>query len=195
MSEPTQSISESFRALLRGMASSVTIVSTEWAKTRHGMVATAVMSLSLEPPSLVLAVNRSASIHAPLHERGAFVINILSRWDEPIARGFSRASGESRFAFGPWTALRSANPLFNGLPYLANAQAAVFCRLRDTHPAGTHSLLIASVADLVHDQKRAPLVYCDGTYGRFHSAFESARTTSFADFAAQTAAPSAPEPH
>jgi flavin reductase (DIM6/NTAB) family NADH-FMN oxidoreductase RutF len=195
MSEPKQSIPESFRTLLRGMASSVTIVSTEWAKTRHGMVATAVMSLSLEPPSLVLAVNRSASIHSPLHERGAFVINVLSRWDEPIARGFSRASGESRFAFGPWTTLRSTNPMSNGLPYLANAQAAVFCQLRESRPAGTHSLLIASVADLMHDQKRAPLVYCDGTYGRFFSTCESLRATSFADFAVETAAPSASEPN
>jgi flavin reductase (DIM6/NTAB) family NADH-FMN oxidoreductase RutF len=193
--EPHRSLSEPFRTLLRGMASSVTIVSTESAKTRYGMIATAVMSLSLDPPALVLAVNRSASIHVPLHARGAFVINVLSRWDEAVARGFTRANGEDRFAFGPWTTRRAADHAVDGLPYLANAQAVIFCRLLDTHQAGTHSLLTASVVDLAHNQERAPLVYCDGVYGSFVSTLETMRAGSCANFAGEAAVPASSGPN
>jgi flavin reductase len=197
--EPTRelprSLSEPFRTLLRSMASSVTIVSTESGRTRYGMVATAVMSLSLDPPALVMAVNRSASIHRPLQARGAFAINVLSRWDEPIARGFTHANGEDRFAFGPWTTRRSADAAINGLPYLANAQAVIFCHLLDTHQAGTHSLLTASVVDLASNQERAPLLYCDGTYGSFVSTLETMRAESCANFGGKPIVPSPSVPN
>ena len=118
-------LAETFRHSLRGLAASVTIISTRAGATRHGMVATAVMSLSMQPPSLAIGVNTSASIQKPLLRRRAFVVNILSEWDERIARGFTSANGEARFAYGAWSShdLGGDQP---GLPYLANAQAADF---------------------------------------------------------------------
>ena len=161
-------LAEAFRTALRGVGSSVTIISTEIARIRYGMVATAVMSLSVEPPSLVAAVNRSTSIHDRLEERGAFAINILSSWDEPVARGFSQTKGEDRFAFGPWSSRVIPSVGTGELPCLANAQAVIFCRLHEVHrPYGTHSLFMGEVVEVHHTAERSALLYCDGAYGSF----------------------------
>ncbi|MEX0729497.1 MAG: flavin reductase family protein [Aquisalimonadaceae bacterium] len=157
-------IEDSLRISLRGMASSVAIVSTELDGTRYGMVATAVMSVTLEPPSIAVAINRSASIHTPLLERGAFVINLLSKENEDIANGFMASKGESRFAFGPWAAHESSEADLNRLPYLANAQAAISCRLTDSIRKGTHTLVIGEVIDVIQAETFSPLLYCNGTY-------------------------------
>jgi flavin reductase len=167
VTENAHTLAEPFRNSLRGLAASVTIISTQTGGVRYGMVATAVMSLSMEPPSLVLAVNSAASIHGPMKRRNAFVVNILSEWDERVARGFASMNGENRFAFGAWSA-RRAGPTDTGeLPYLANAQATIFCRIKDAHQSGSHSLFIGEVQDVILGKEKAPLLYCDGTYGAF----------------------------
>ena len=56
-----------FRLAMRKLASTVTVLTTREADEHHGMAATAVTSLSTEPPSLLVCVNRSASLHDPLH--------------------------------------------------------------------------------------------------------------------------------
>jgi flavin reductase (DIM6/NTAB) family NADH-FMN oxidoreductase RutF len=165
--ENAHPLAESFRHSLRGLAASVTIISTQIHGVRYGMVATAVMSLSMEPPSLVLSVNRAASIHGPIKRRSAFVVNILSEWDTRVAHGFTSASGESRFAFGAWSARRSGPSDAAELPYLANAQATIFCRVMDAHAFGSHTLFIGAVQDVVLGREKAPLLYCDGAYGAF----------------------------
>lgn len=160
-------VTHAFRQAMRGLGASVTIVSTEQACVRYGMVATATMSLSMDPPSMVVAINKSASIHAPLLDRGAFAINILSHWDQSLARGFAKATGENRFANGPW----SVQALQNGgtrLPYLANAVASVFCSVIDVFPSGTHSLIVGRVDDVIQLHDKSPLLYCDGAYGSFN---------------------------
>ncbi len=159
-------LADDFRHSLRGLAASVTILSTRSGATRYGMVATAVMSLSMEPPSLAIAVNTSASIQKPLLRRGAFVVNVLSEWDERIARGFTSASGEARFAFGAWSA-HDLGPDQPGLPYLANAQSAIFCTVAEVHEGGSHSLIVGEVQHVIAATEKAPLLYCDASYGTF----------------------------
>lgn len=162
----TEGVTHAFRQAMRGLGASVTIISTEQACVRYGMVATATMSLSMNPPSMVVAVNKSASIHSPLLDRGAFAVNILSHWDGSLARGFAKATGENRFANGPWSvqALQSDG---KPLPYLANAVASVFCSVIDVFPSGTHSLIVGHVDEVVQLHDKSPLLYCDGAYGSF----------------------------
>jgi flavin reductase len=167
MSDSNSRIEEQFRLALRGMGSSVTIISTEFAGVRYGMVATAAMSVSMAPPSMVVAVNGSASIHDRLFERKAFTINILSEWDQAVARGFTRVSGENRFAHGPWSAWSLPADGGAPLPYLANAMASLFCTISDVFASGSHSLFVGNVIRVLRSDDRAPLLYCDGNYGSF----------------------------
>ncbi len=160
-------LAERFRLALRGMGSSVSIVSTEVDAVRYGMVATAAMSVSMMPPSMVIAINKSASIHDRLIDRGAFAINILSEMGHSVARGFSSASGEARFANGPWLSHKLLSHDRKPLPYLANASATIFCSVMQVHAAGSHSLLVGEVHHVLSNDDRAPLLYCDGSYGSF----------------------------
>ena len=74
------------RLVMRHVGTTVTIITTHDGRQSYGMVATAMMSLSMEPPALAIGINHSASIHKPLLERRAFCVNILSRHDEDISR-------------------------------------------------------------------------------------------------------------
>lgn len=167
MNENSHPAAEAFRLSLRGLGASVTIIATQCGGVRYGMVATAVMSVSMDPPSLVIAVNSSASIHEPISRRQAFTVNVLGEWDERVARGFAKASGEARFAYGAWSARSIDKSGDHPLPYLANGQASIVCSVRQSVPFGSHTLFIGEVQDVVASGENAPLLYCDGSYGSF----------------------------
>jgi flavin reductase (DIM6/NTAB) family NADH-FMN oxidoreductase RutF len=157
-------LSADTRRVMRHVGSTVTIVSTESGKP-FGMVATAMMSLSLEPPALVVGINQSASICGPLLERKAFCVNILTRHDEDISRRFTSLNGSHRFSAGDWRS-ESSGP-FRGIPYLFTAQAALFCMLQQSAESGTHCLIVGSIKRVIDREIDDPLLYCDGRYGQF----------------------------
>ena len=93
-----------FKRAMRRLASTVTIISTADVNgNRYGMAATAVTSVSTDPPSLLVCVNRDASIHAPLAGRGAFCVNVLTTGHEDLVSAFGgRLKGNERFSVGDW---------------------------------------------------------------------------------------------
>jgi flavin reductase (DIM6/NTAB) family NADH-FMN oxidoreductase RutF len=164
----SDAIREGFRKALRGLAATVNVISTSNGTARHGMTATAVMSLSLDPPSLVVAINQSASIHEPLRRRAAFCVNILAEGHDHVGQNFAaKPTGEARFGAGAWAVQERGSPVIIGLPYLADAQASLFCRLAGDFAFGSHTLLVGAVEDLRIAPKIAPLLYCDGGFGVF----------------------------
>jgi flavin reductase len=158
---------QGFRAILRGLASTVTIISTEDEGRSFGIVVTATTSVSFDPPSHLVCINRASSIHAPVRRRGSFCVNILARENEAIGKSFARLSGEERFENSGWSRCSSPNPLIGGLPYLTDAQATLFCSIQKEVDFGTHTLFISNIEDLEANQKTSPLLYCDGTFGEF----------------------------
>lgn len=153
------------RRVMRHVGSTVTIISTHGGGQPYGMVATAMMSLSLEPPALAISINHSASIHNPLFERRAFCVNILSRYDEDISRRFTKLSGAARFVAGSWC-VDETGP-FQHIPYLATAQATLFCTLETSMDTGTHCLIVGLIQRSIDNAVDDPLLYCDGSYGQF----------------------------
>ena len=91
-----------FRKAMRTLASAVTIVSTANDNRRFGMTATAVCSLTMQPPTLLVCVNQSTNLHHPLLSAGRFCINILHADQDELARTFGRQDIEDRFAHGNW---------------------------------------------------------------------------------------------
>jgi flavin reductase len=153
------------RRVMRHVGSTVTIITTHGGGQPYGMVATAMMSLSLEPPALAIGINHSASIHRPLLERRAFCVNILSHYDEDISRRFTKLSGATRFFAGDWRADETGP--FQDIPYLATAQAALFCTLETSMDSGTHCLIVGSIQRAIDNAVDDPLLYCHGAYGQF----------------------------
>jgi flavin reductase len=147
-----------FRSAMRALASAVSIVSTASQTRRFGMTATAVTSLSAEPPSLLVCVNQAASLHNPLLESRIFCVNILHAWQTALAHTFGSKDVGDRFAHGDWCADPRATP------YLADAQANIFCEVAEVHAYGTHSIVIGRIYHIGVRPPFHPLVYQDGRY-------------------------------
>jgi flavin reductase (DIM6/NTAB) family NADH-FMN oxidoreductase RutF len=144
---------------LRRLAKAVVVITCQHHGARYAMTATAVSELSMEPPSLLICVNRTASLHAPLSAKAGFCVNILHRAHTDISALCSgKAKGEARFALGRWHADDS------GIPYLADAQASFLCRHEQSVDYGTHSIVIGLVEKVLIHGNVDPLVYVDGTY-------------------------------
>ncbi|HET8612970.1 MAG TPA: flavin reductase family protein [Sphingomonas sp.] len=151
-------LAEATKLALRRLAKSVVVITCRYEERRYAMAATAVDALSMEPPSLLACVNRSASIHPALAGAEMFAINILRRDHEPLSHHCGGAvKGEARFEMGQWD---HDAPV----PILADAQAAILCRRDATFEYGTHSIFVGRVAEVRTFGEVDPLVYVDGRY-------------------------------
>jgi flavin reductase (DIM6/NTAB) family NADH-FMN oxidoreductase RutF len=147
------------RAGLRRLAKAVVVISCRWEGRRYAMTATAVNELSMEPPSLLICVNHTASMHEPLTAGADFSINILHSSHEAISILCSGATkGEARFAQGLWSERTSP------IPTIEDAQAVFLCKNDASFDYGTHRIFIGEVIEARTYGEVDPLVYVDGRY-------------------------------
>jgi len=131
-----------FRLAMREFASGVTVVATGQGDGRCGCTATAIASLSMNPPSLVVCLNQATSTLAALRREGVFSVNILAGHQQDLAERFAGrdgAQGAARFAGGDWA------PLTTGAPALFDALAVLDCRVEDIVDRHTHAIVIGAV--------------------------------------------------
>jgi flavin reductase (DIM6/NTAB) family NADH-FMN oxidoreductase RutF len=149
-----------FKSGMRRLASGVSLVTTILDGRPHGLVATSVCSVSADPPSLLVCVNRSSQSHDPIRDAGIFCINVLSAEDDALAQRFSSPEHrDARFAGRDWGAL------VTGAPALADALASFDCRISKTVDADTHTIFIAHVvAATLGQPSKGALLYVDGAY-------------------------------
>jgi flavin reductase len=149
-----------FKSGMRRLASGVSLVTTLHEGQRHGLIATSVCSVSTEPPSLLVCVNRSAMTHAMIHAAGRFCVNLLASSDNETARRFSDPHARDlRFEGRDWTTL------LTGAPALVGALASFDCEIATAHRSGSHTIFVGNViaTELWHDDI-SPLIYVDGRY-------------------------------
>ena len=158
MSETSPELADAFRQALRRVASTVNVITICVKGEPRGITATAMSALALDPPSLLICINKAASLHASMEDMSYFAVNVLHRDQEDIASMFADRSQEAlRFVSG-WE-LDCAKP-----PRLADAQASFLCRRTDHHRFGTHSIFIGVVEDVTMRDATDPLLYLDGSY-------------------------------
>jgi flavin reductase (DIM6/NTAB) family NADH-FMN oxidoreductase RutF len=159
MSETLQDLNDGFRAAMRRVASTVNVISICVDGQPMGITATAMSSLSLDPPSLLICINQAATMHKAMEDVPHFCVNVLHRDQEDIAQMFAdRRQHALRFAAG-WD-MDCALP-----PRLHDAQASLLCRRIDHHRFGTHSIFIGVVEEVKVREDVRPLVYVNGAYG------------------------------
>ena len=155
----TETLPTRMRDALRRLAKAVVVITCEHDGTRFAMAATAVSELSMDPPSLLICVNRTASLYGPLSDGANFVLNILHSSHETVSAACSgKLKGEARFEQGLW-AKSSIGP-----PYLEDAQASFVCRNDRQVDYGTHGIFIGEVVDVLTQGAVDPLIYVDGRY-------------------------------
>jgi flavin reductase (DIM6/NTAB) family NADH-FMN oxidoreductase RutF len=152
-------VAADMRNALRRLAKAVVVITSQYEGQRYAMAATAVSELSMDPPSLLICVNRTASLYAPLAANADFCVNILHSSHLPISQACSgKIKGEARFEVGSW----ATSSL--GIPYLEDAQASFVCRNDRLVDYGTHGLFIGQVVEVMSHGIVDPLIYVDGRY-------------------------------
>lgn len=145
---------------MRRLAKSVSVITCRHNGQRYAMAASAVDSLSADPPSLLICINRSSSIYQPLSQGVDFCVNILAAEHHEIALVCSgKKKGEDRFTTGSWNANGE-----DGTPYLTTAQASVICSQDGAFDYGTHTVFIGRIQEVQVGETVSPLVYVDGAY-------------------------------
>lgn len=152
---------DELRQALRRLAKAVVVITSQDQHGRYGMAATAVSELSFDPPSMLVCVNRTASIFPPLAAGSPFGINILHHSQRVIAdRCAGAVKGEERFLRGDWVGTSL------GIPRLRDAQASIVCRNVKTVEHGSHAIFIGDVNEVFVEGVAEPLVYLDGRFTR-----------------------------
>jgi flavin reductase (DIM6/NTAB) family NADH-FMN oxidoreductase RutF len=156
--EPDQQVAQRFLTAMSSLAATVTVIAAASPLgERTGMTATAVCSLSTEPPMLVACINRSCTLARTLTRTGWFSVNLLGQNQEHVAATFAGRSGlagDARFADGTWT----SHP--TGAPVLAGTAASCVCHVSNTLQQATHLVVIGSVHDVVLPEGPCnPLMY------------------------------------
>src|SRR5262245_55348348 len=143
---------------LRRLASAVAVVTCRSGDARHAMTATAVNAMSMQPPSMIVCVNRSSAFHEAISHAESFAINILHRSQEQISMGCGgMARGENRFCVGAWSEE-------HGVPVLCDAQARIVCAKQDRFDYGSHTIFVGRVTAVGVHGAVDPLIYVDGRY-------------------------------
>jgi flavin reductase (DIM6/NTAB) family NADH-FMN oxidoreductase RutF len=155
---------EGLRAGMRRLAASVCVITARDSNgQRQAMTATAVTSVSDNPASLLVCVNRQTTLHTILAAGSSFAVNVLGADQADISvQCASHESGEARFNGVDWAD-------HHHLPYLRSAQAVFFCNGASQLIHGTHLIVVGNVHDvLVSKEPLNPLLYANGQYRRLN---------------------------
>jgi flavin reductase (DIM6/NTAB) family NADH-FMN oxidoreductase RutF len=153
--------SDDFRGAMRHLAGGVSVITAGRGKDITGMTVTSVSSLSVDPPSLVVSINRASSSWPLLKRHGFFGVNILTADQLDIAERFTGKGGlkgAERFAGASWTTAAS------GVPLLVGALAAIDCEAEDIVERHSHAIVIGRVLDLRLSSRTAALAYWQRQY-------------------------------
>jgi len=149
-----------FKRGMRQLAGGVTLVTTLWQGERGGLTATAVCSVSAQPPQLLACVNKTASAHDLIIASGIFCVNLLGMQHIHLAERFSGqhgTDGDDRFKDGQWRSLKT------GAPVLPDALASFDCELARQIEAASHTIFIGAIVDVAVSGGK-PLIHADGGF-------------------------------
>ena len=155
-----------FRDVVGYFTTGVTVITTQDAGRRFGVTASAVSSLSLDPPMLLVCLNRRLPTRDAVTSAGVFVVNILNEDQGELATQFATRSPDK------FQGVAVAEGEL-GVPMLADALAHIECRVAERVDAATHTVFMAEV-QTASARPGSPLAYFRGTFGRFAQALDDA---------------------
>jgi len=152
---------EDFRLAMRRLAGGVSIISGAGPDGPLGVTATAVTSLTAEPPSVLCCLNRSLDLEAAVKETGRFGVNMLRADQHDLAKRFAGmhgVRGSAKFEQGNWRILPG------DVPALSDSLVSFDCRVGDIFEVGTHSVFVGLIDGVFFGESGDPLVYCNGAF-------------------------------
>jgi flavin reductase (DIM6/NTAB) family NADH-FMN oxidoreductase RutF len=153
--------SDDFRGAMRHLTGGVSVITAGRGRNISGMTVTSVSSLSVDPPALIVSINREASSWPLIRRYGTFGVNILTSDQIDVAERFTGKGGlkgADRFAGAEWATRASGSPL------LVDALAAIDCEVEDIIERRSHAIVIGRVLDVMVSARSAALAYWHGRY-------------------------------
>jgi flavin reductase len=143
------------------LGAAVNIITTNGPGGRRGFTASAVCSVTDDPPTLLVCMNRTSDSAASFLENRVLCVNVLTAEQQclsPIFAGGTAISAEERFNAGTWTTLET------GSPVLADATVSFDCRVSQVTDVGTHHVLFCDVVDIITSGEAQGLIYFNRGY-------------------------------
>lgn len=159
---------EGLKAAMRFYPAGVTVITAGRGDARRGLTATSFTSVTMEPPTVLVCVNRNGAAHRAITENRHFCVNILCEQSRDLAESFAGMTGKTgadQFEGFEWV------ETCVGAPAYAFAQASVACELTEAVEAGSHSIFIGEVREAALNPDRQPLLH----YNRGFHAVGAAR--------------------
>ena len=150
---------EVFRKGMRNLGGAVNIITTHHEDQNFGLTATAVCSVSAEPPRLLACVNKNGVTFKSIQESGLLAINTLCARHKTISEIFAGMNGNSeddRFYEGEWD-------YSGGVPILKDALVSFKCSVEGVQDVGTHGIILANI-NAIEVGHGEPLFYIDGEF-------------------------------
>jgi len=151
-----------FRLAMGSFPTGVTVVTVASGDgSMHGITVNSFSSVSLDPMLVLVCLNDASHGIGLIERAGAFAVNVLSAGQQDVSRWFAnryRPAGPAMFDGVPF------EPGVTGSPVLAGATASFDCRLRQSHRAGDHLIVLGEVIALVHRPQLEPLIFHAGSY-------------------------------
>jgi flavin reductase (DIM6/NTAB) family NADH-FMN oxidoreductase RutF len=148
-----------FRGALGRFASGVTIVTTRDSVRTHGMTANSFVSVSLDPPLILISVDNRAAMHTLLPVTRYFGVSVLAEDQHTLSNHF--AGREVEGIEVPFVDKHD-------VPVIDGAVAHFVARVVDIHPAGDHTLYVGHVEHF-ETREGKPLVFHAGSYRKLHA--------------------------
>ncbi|WP_353193596.1 flavin reductase [Pandoraea pnomenusa] len=130
-----------FREAMAGLGAAVNVITTDGPAGLAGCTASAVCSVTDDPPTLLVCINRASRNNAVMRENGRLCVNVLSADQRDIAMQFAKKdlSIDARFASGDWDRMTT------GAPALHGAVSALDCEVASVTEVGTHTVFFCEV--------------------------------------------------
>jgi flavin reductase (DIM6/NTAB) family NADH-FMN oxidoreductase RutF len=152
---------EEYRDALSRVASSVSVVTADGPHGIAGFTCSTVCSVTDEPPTIMVCVNRKSAANAIIKANGVLCVNSLGAEQVELSQmfaGVGRVPMQQRFNGPYW------HSLITGAPSCTRARVALDCRVADIREIGTHSVILAEVLSTVHAADDQPLLYHGRNY-------------------------------
>jgi len=150
---------DALRSVLSTYATGVSIVMTKSRGAIHGLTVNSFTSVSLEPPLILVCIDRLNATYPLIKESGIFSVNILSKIQESLSRLFSDPGNKSSMLQG-----LEYRQEVTGAPIIMGVLGFLDCSVEATYPAGDHDIFLAKVEKFGLGEDGDPLLYYRGGY-------------------------------
>lgn len=160
---PEAGLSHAYRSAMRHLAGAVSVLTVGDGTLRRGLTASSLTSFAVDPPTLLICINRNSSVRPELLRIGGFAVNVLRPEQQKLAEqfaGIGGLQGEDRFAGGRWTTLET------GAPVLEDALASFDCRLDEVIERHSHMIVLGRVVATRLAEHAEPLIYWSRRFRR-----------------------------